>query len=281
MDVVELPTEAAVGRRIPRIDGVRKLSGAEIFGADEWPPEALTARAVRSPYAHAAFAIGDVEAFKRAHPGIIAIFTAEDVPGANCYGVIAPFADQPVLAEGVVRFRGEAVALVVGDTETMRHLDLSTFPVTWSPLRGSDDHRRGARGERRTHSRAPPPQHPHERTCSARRCCRGPRRGGRRRRRAPSRRVSSSTRILSRRRVSLAASAIASRSRPARRRPIWIATVLRRFSASRPSRCASFRRRSAAASAQSSICRSSPSSRSPPGCSIGRSAWSIRAANRS
>ena len=132
-DVVELPTEAAVGRRIPRIDGVRKLSGAEIFGADEWPPEALTARAVRSPYAHAAFAIGDVEAFKRAHPGIIAIFTAEDVPGANCYGVIAPFADQPVLAEGVVRFRGEAVALVVGDAETMRHLDLATFPVTWSP----------------------------------------------------------------------------------------------------------------------------------------------------
>jgi aldehyde oxidoreductase len=133
-NVAELPTEAAVGRRIPRVDGVRKLSGAEIFGADEWPPEALTARAVRSPYAHAAFVIGDVGAFKVAHPGIIAVFAAEDVPGANCYGVIAPFADQPVLAEGLVRFRGEAVALVVGDTETMRHLDLATFPVTWSPL---------------------------------------------------------------------------------------------------------------------------------------------------
>ena len=114
-DVVELPTEAAVGRRVPRLDGVRKLSGAEIFGADEWPAEALTARAVRSPYAHAAFVLGDVEAFKRAHPGIVAVFTAEDVPGANCYGVIPPFADQPVLAESVVRFRGEAVALVVGD----------------------------------------------------------------------------------------------------------------------------------------------------------------------
>ena len=126
-------TEAAVGRRIPRIDGVRKLSGAEIFGADEWPAEALTARAVRSPHAHAAFVLGDVEAFQRAHPGIVAIFTAKDVPGANCYGVIAPFADQPVLAESVVRFRGEAVALVVGDTETMRDLDLATFPVTWSP----------------------------------------------------------------------------------------------------------------------------------------------------
>ncbi len=132
-EVVELPAESAVGRRVPRLDGVRKLSGAEVFGADEWPAEALTARAVRSPYAHAAFVLGDVQAFKRAHPGIVAVFTAKDVTGANCYGVIPPFADQPVLAESVARFRGEAVALVVGEEETMRHLDLATFPVTWSP----------------------------------------------------------------------------------------------------------------------------------------------------
>jgi aldehyde oxidoreductase len=43
----ESPVGDAVGRRVPRLDGVRKLSGAEIFGADEWPAEALTARAVR------------------------------------------------------------------------------------------------------------------------------------------------------------------------------------------------------------------------------------------
>jgi CO/xanthine dehydrogenase Mo-binding subunit/aerobic-type carbon monoxide dehydrogenase small subunit (CoxS/CutS family) len=132
-DVAELPAEAAVGRRVPRLDGVRKLSGAEIFGADEWPAEALTARVVRSPHAHAAFVLGDIRAFERAHPGIVAVFTAQDVPGANCYGVIPHFADQPVLAERLVRFRGEAVALVVGDSETMRHLDLANFPVTWSP----------------------------------------------------------------------------------------------------------------------------------------------------
>jgi aldehyde oxidoreductase len=133
-EVAELPAEGAVGRRVPRLDGVRKLSGAEIFGADEWPAEALTARAVRSPHAHAAFVLGDVEAFRRAHPGIVVVFAAKDVPGANCFGVISPFADQPVLAERSVRFRGEAVALVVGDNETMRHLDLAMFPVTWSPL---------------------------------------------------------------------------------------------------------------------------------------------------
>jgi aldehyde oxidoreductase len=127
------PVGAAVGRRVPRLDGVRKLSGEEIFGADEWPSEALMARAVRSPHAHASFVLGDVEAFQRAHPGIVAVFTAKDVPGANCYGVIAPFADQPVLAESIAPFRGESVALVVGDSETMRDLDLAAFPVTWSP----------------------------------------------------------------------------------------------------------------------------------------------------
>lgn len=131
--VAELPEEASVGRRVPRLDGVRKLSGAEIFGADEWPLEALTARAIRSPHAHAGFVLGDIEAFQSAHPGVVAVFTAKDVPGANCYGVIPSFADQPVFAESAARFRGEATALVVGDSETMRRLDLTTFPVTWSP----------------------------------------------------------------------------------------------------------------------------------------------------
>ena len=135
-DNAELPADAVVGRRVPRLDGLRKLSGTEIFGADEWPVEALTARAIRSPHAHAAFVFGDTEAFRRANPGIVAVFTAKDVPGANCYGVIGPFADQPVLAESVARFRGEAVALLVGESEMMRHLDLAAFPVTWDPRPG-------------------------------------------------------------------------------------------------------------------------------------------------
>ena len=124
----------AVGRRLPRLDGARKLSGAEIFGADEWPADALTARAIRSPHAHAEFVIGDVEAFLAAHPGLAAVFTAKDVPGVNCFGVIGPFADQPALAERVARFRGEAVALVVGEDAAAQALDLADFPVTFTPL---------------------------------------------------------------------------------------------------------------------------------------------------
>jgi CO/xanthine dehydrogenase Mo-binding subunit len=85
---------------------------------------------VRSPHAHAAFAFGDLDAFRDEHPEVAAIFTASDVPGLNRFGVIPAFADQPALAEGVARFRGEAVALVVGEAEAMRRLDLSSFPVS-------------------------------------------------------------------------------------------------------------------------------------------------------
>ena len=50
-----------------------------------------------------------------AHPGIVAVYTAADIPGKNCFGAIPAFADQPALADGFVRFRGEAVALIAGE----------------------------------------------------------------------------------------------------------------------------------------------------------------------
>jgi CO/xanthine dehydrogenase Mo-binding subunit/aerobic-type carbon monoxide dehydrogenase small subunit (CoxS/CutS family) len=131
---IAAPAGGAVGKRLPRLDAARKLSGAEKFGADEWPADALVARAIRSPYPHARFAIGDVAAFVGAHPGVVAAFTARDVPGENRFGVIGPFADQPVFAEEATRFRGEAVALVVGEAEAMRHLNLGQFPVQWEAL---------------------------------------------------------------------------------------------------------------------------------------------------
>jgi CO/xanthine dehydrogenase Mo-binding subunit/aerobic-type carbon monoxide dehydrogenase small subunit (CoxS/CutS family) len=128
------PDRSAVGQRLPRLDGTQKISGAEIFGADAWPGDALLARAIRSPHHHARFVIGDIEAFTRIHTAVAAVFTAKDVPGENCFGVIPPFADQPVLADDVARFRGEAIALIVGEEAAMRALDLAAFPVTWEVL---------------------------------------------------------------------------------------------------------------------------------------------------
>ncbi|MDF2764760.1 MAG: aldehyde oxidase [Rhodospirillales bacterium] len=131
----ETPTAgAAVGARLRRLDGRRKVEGTDIFGADEAPPDCLLLRAVRSPYHRARFRFGDLEGFLKAHPGIHRVLTARDVPGVNCYGVIPPFADQPVFAVEEARFRGEAVAAVVGESAAVEALDLAPFPVEWQEL---------------------------------------------------------------------------------------------------------------------------------------------------
>jgi aldehyde oxidoreductase len=124
----------AVGKRLIRLDGKKKVDGSEIFGADETPAKALAVRAIRSPYHRARFHFGDLSAFVREHEGIEAVFTAKDVPGKNCYGVIGAFADQPVFAENEARHRGEAVAAVVGEADVVEALEIADFPVSWEEL---------------------------------------------------------------------------------------------------------------------------------------------------
>ena len=48
---VKAPEGKAVGARVPRVDGVPKVRGTDIFGADATPSDALVARVIRSPYA--------------------------------------------------------------------------------------------------------------------------------------------------------------------------------------------------------------------------------------
>jgi aldehyde oxidoreductase len=123
-----------VGQRVVRLDGQRKVTGQDIFGADEWPEDALVLSVIRSPYAHAQFLFGDLCEFVRCSPGIHASLTSKDVPGKNCFGVHPDFADQPVFAENEARYRGEAVAAVVGDASIMATFDPSSFPVRWEEL---------------------------------------------------------------------------------------------------------------------------------------------------
>jgi CO/xanthine dehydrogenase Mo-binding subunit/aerobic-type carbon monoxide dehydrogenase small subunit (CoxS/CutS family) len=130
----ELPAGHAVGASPVRLDGIPKVDGTEKFGGDSFPQDALAVAVVRSPHWRARFAFGDLEAFVAAHPGIVAVYTAADIPGENRFGVIAPFADQPALAKGAARFRGEAVAIVAGEPDAIRDLDLGGFPISWEVL---------------------------------------------------------------------------------------------------------------------------------------------------
>ena len=123
-----------VGSSIRRLDGVDKVTGREAFGDDVAPPGTLELRVIRSPFARAAFTFGDIDAWRARTDGIAAVLTAADVPGRNRFGVIPQFVDQPVFAEAETRFRGEAVAAVVGTPEAIRGFDPESFPVDWAEL---------------------------------------------------------------------------------------------------------------------------------------------------
>jgi aerobic-type carbon monoxide dehydrogenase small subunit (CoxS/CutS family) len=65
-----LPAEdGAMGARLVKLDGRRKVDGTEVFGADRWPTGCLTLRLVRSPHHRARFASGDLAPVLAAHPG--------------------------------------------------------------------------------------------------------------------------------------------------------------------------------------------------------------------
>ena len=108
----------AVGSRLARLDGAAKLTGGEKFGADTYPAGALWLRIVRSPHPRGGFVLGDLEALRRAYPQIEGIITAADVP-ENSFAVFPVPKDQPVLADGQVRFRGEAVLGLLGEREAI------------------------------------------------------------------------------------------------------------------------------------------------------------------
>ncbi|TIV50190.1 MAG: 2Fe-2S iron-sulfur cluster binding domain-containing protein [Mesorhizobium sp.] len=110
----------AVGASPIRLDGLPKVTGDEKFGGDSFPADALAVIVVRSPYYHASFSFGDLKAWADSHQGIASVFTAADIPGHNCFGVIGPFADQP--------------RETFGEREAILDLDLNDFPIAWTEL---------------------------------------------------------------------------------------------------------------------------------------------------
>ena len=136
------PAGAAVGARLAKLDGKPKLTGAERYGADAVPADALWLRIVRSPHDSASVVLGDLEAVA-ARPGLERIFTAADVP-SNRFGIYPDLHDQPVLAEGVVRYRGDAVVALLGTRAAVTAVRDEDLPIRYEPLppvRGLDEAR--------------------------------------------------------------------------------------------------------------------------------------------
>jgi CO/xanthine dehydrogenase Mo-binding subunit/aerobic-type carbon monoxide dehydrogenase small subunit (CoxS/CutS family) len=119
---------AAVGARVLRVDGEAKVTGRDRFGADGIPADALWIRVVRSPYARARFTLGDLEPLRQR---LAAVLTAADVP-FNGFGIYPDIKDQPVLADGQVRYRGEAVVALVGTRAEVLAIRDDEVPIVWT-----------------------------------------------------------------------------------------------------------------------------------------------------
>ena len=70
---------SAIGKRPIRHDGVEKVTGRAIYGADINLPGMIYAKVLRSPYAHARIKNIDFSDLHN-HPDCIAVVTSEDIP---------------------------------------------------------------------------------------------------------------------------------------------------------------------------------------------------------
>ncbi|MCK1813442.1 xanthine dehydrogenase subunit D [Streptomyces sp. XM4011] len=111
-------TTGGIGESTQRPDGHLKVTGEFAYSSDLWHDDMLWGHTLRSPHPHAAIRRVDRTA-ALALPGVHAVLTHHDLPAATHYGL--EFTDQPVLAQDVVRYQGEPVALVAADhPETAR-----------------------------------------------------------------------------------------------------------------------------------------------------------------
>ncbi len=133
------------GARVQRVEDDRLLRGHGRF-TDDIDEGALESVLVRSPHAHARIRSIDVSA-ARAMPGVVAVYTASDLPfGSTDLPILIPHPNlthgrtQRCLASEVVRYAGEAVAFVVAESRQVAEdaaelvdVDYELLPVVITP----------------------------------------------------------------------------------------------------------------------------------------------------
>src|SRR5581483_9551784 len=117
-----------IGEAVKRREDYRFLTGAGTYTDDVKLDHQTYATFVRSPHAHAKIRSIDTSRARQA-PGVIAVFTGEDIANAKiaglpCGWLITDINGQPmkepphpVLAQGKVRYVGDHVAVVIAETQ--------------------------------------------------------------------------------------------------------------------------------------------------------------------
>jgi CO/xanthine dehydrogenase Mo-binding subunit len=126
-----MPETRVIGQPLPRIDGVDKVRGEAIFGADVQLPHTLTAKFLPSPHAHAEILSIDASRAE-ALPGVRAVITAADIPAVDTYDPGHRF--HAFLARQFVVFAGQPVAAVAADDLATAESALELIEVEYRPL---------------------------------------------------------------------------------------------------------------------------------------------------
>ena len=138
--------DGSVGRSIPRIDAVEKVTGEAVFTTDLTFPGMLYAKVLRSPYPHARIVSIDISQAEKL-PGVAAVATWEnttDVPyNSSCSEANPPAV--PVEDEQIfnreLRYVGDEVAAVAADSEEtamaalqLTRVEYEELPAVYDPL---------------------------------------------------------------------------------------------------------------------------------------------------
>jgi aerobic carbon-monoxide dehydrogenase large subunit len=135
------PMKFGLGQAVKRVEDIRFITGQGNYTTDYAPAGALHAVFLRSPHAHASFSFGDLDA-ARAMPGVKAVYVAQDfeqfdglpclAPMANSDKSTTPLKPYPVLAIGSAHHVGDAVAMIVAESEREARDAAESLDVDWT-----------------------------------------------------------------------------------------------------------------------------------------------------
>ena len=136
MTTATLRKYKVIGRSPIRHDGVDKVTGRAVYGADLNLPGMLYGKVLRSPHAHARIKSIDTSRAE-AHPDVRAVVTASDLadlPPAGPVAVLGQMPTENILARGKVLYQGHAVAAVAASSAHLAGELLSLIDVEYEPL---------------------------------------------------------------------------------------------------------------------------------------------------
>lgn len=136
-----MPGFKVIGTRLPRVDGMERVTGRAIYGADFMLQGVIYGKVLRSPYAHARVKV--INAQKALdHPDVLAVVTGEDMP-VPPEGAVANLGEtqidmdmlrEMVLAQEKVLFHGYPVAALAAVTPEAAEEALELIEVEYEPL---------------------------------------------------------------------------------------------------------------------------------------------------